>query len=123
MCPEENKDGLTEEFVKMADMGLEGLDAGLTPENSHGPAVELLSHTRQAMRRFMSSPAFSDLVAQRLADAAEPVIVEVLAEWLPKIEQRVRDQAKVEFERRIEFEVRTHVETAIQEVRDRLARG
>lgn len=102
-------------FVECAIDGVDETTPGLEP----GPR-RLIAETTTVMRQYMSSQAFRDIVANKIGEAVEPILVETIAEWMPRLEERVRSQVKATFETRIEAEVRQRVDAAIEEVRRRI---
>jgi len=108
-----------------ADVSTAFVDAVLSGVDETSPTLEpgtrrLVGETTLIMRQYMSSQTFKDTVAKKIDEAVEPILIETIAEWMPRIEERIRAQVSATFEARIDMEVRQRVDAAIEEVRKKI---
>ncbi len=73
--------------------------------------------TNEAIRRYLASEDFQKLVERKMAEAAEPVLVDALAERISAIEFRVGAIVEAEFDRVVAEAARRRLADAIEEVR------
>lgn len=107
------------------DVSTSFIDAVLSGVDETSPNLEpgtrrIVGETTLVMRQYMSSQTFKDTVARKINEAVDPILVETIAEWMPRIEERIRAQVSATFEARVDAEVRQRVDAAIEEVRKRI---
>ncbi len=84
--------------------------------------VVLAKRSEQILLAILRSPAFERQVHDAILESSKDIIAEEIARRIPEFEARVRSIVGDQFESHVARTVRDQLDTAIRDVRSRLAR-